>query len=125
MEAARRLLGVLKRMAPGPRSEMVDLVEQACGRPDIQPHERERFDFLTWRQISDMAAAGVEFGAHTVNHPILSTLPSGDLDRELLDSKQQIEERLGRECYAFAYPNGAPGDFGPREKRALRRLGYR
>ena len=71
-----------------------------------------------------MAAAGVEFGSHTVNHPILSTLDGETLERELVDSKQHIESRLGTSCDTFAYPNGGIGDFGAREERALRAAGY-
>ena len=35
-----------------------------------------------------------------------------------------METELGGECLSFAYPNGSPADFGPREKRALRESGY-
>ena len=71
-----------------------------------------------------MASAGVEFGSHTVHHPILSTLDDRPLREELVESKRHIESELGCECYAFAYPNGQQGDFGAREKLAVAEAGY-
>ena len=71
-----------------------------------------------------MAAAGVEFGSHTVSHPILSTLDAGALRRELVESKARIEAALGGACLALAYPNGGPGDYGERERAAARDAGY-
>jgi hypothetical protein len=52
-------------------------------------------------------------------------LSHAELERELTESKRTIETNLGRPCELFAYPNGSPDAFGDREKRALRRGGYR
>lgn len=123
--AARTVLSHLKRAPVDERNRLVSRIERTCGRPAISAAEAVRYDFLTWDEVRTMAAAGVEFGSHTVSHPILSTLSAPELERELADSKRTIEAELGRECYAFAYPNGQPGDYGERERNALRRLGYR
>jgi peptidoglycan/xylan/chitin deacetylase (PgdA/CDA1 family) len=121
---ARQVLGLLKREPARSRDAVVAAIEDACGRPALQPHEMERYRFLTWAQVRAMSAAGVEFGSHTVSHPILSTLDDEGLRAELVISREQIESELGQECYAFAYPNGSHADFGPRDKRALQAAGY-
>jgi len=123
-DSARRILQILKRQAPHVRDESVEKIETVCGRPPLATADGERYTFLTWTQVKDMAAAGVEFGSHTVSHPILTTLDDETLARELRHSKEQIEEALGVECYAFAYPNGSAADYGVREKCALRQAGY-
>ena len=123
-EACKAVLGRLKRLAPSARNEALDDLERACGSQPVREHERERYEFMTWAQARELAAAGVEIGSHTVTHPILTTLDTGTLRDELVESKRRVESMLGRECVSFAYPNGSPADFGLREKTALRDSGY-
>ena len=123
-QAARALLGQLKRMPPARRDEYVLEIERVCGRPSLQADDADRYDFLTWNDVRTMADGGIEFGSHTVSHPILSTLDDGELKRELEESRRTLEGELQRPCTSFAYPNGQPGDFGEREKRALETAGY-
>lgn len=61
---------------------------------------------LNWDQIREMAASGIHFGSHTVDHGYLPSLPERECLRELVESKQRIEQQLQRECFHFAYPNG-------------------
>ncbi|MET9419137.1 polysaccharide deacetylase family protein [Streptomyces sp. NPDC006540] len=49
---------------------------------------------------------GMEVGAHTVTHPQLDTLPPAELDRELRESKDDLEDVLGHEVTHLAYPHG-------------------
>lgn len=53
--------------------------------------------------------AGMEIGAHTVNHPILARLDAVTARAEIAASKRHLEEILGRAITLFAYPNGRPG----------------
>ena len=72
---------------------------------------------LTWSQIREMSRNGIEFGAHTVSHPLLSTLTSDQLVKELLLSKEAIEEQIRKRVISFAYPYGddrAPGSDLPK-----------
>jgi peptidoglycan/xylan/chitin deacetylase (PgdA/CDA1 family) len=61
---------------------------------------------LGWNQIQEMAANGVQFGAHTVTHPRLPELDEASARREITDSKTMIEDRLGTAVQHFAYPYG-------------------
>jgi len=123
-ESARQVLTILKRQSPADRDASLASIEGVCGRPAIVDSERERYEFLTWAQVRAMAAEGVEFGSHTVSHPILSTVDEDARAVELAASKARIETELRTECYAFAYPNGGLGDFGVADKLALRKAGY-
>jgi peptidoglycan/xylan/chitin deacetylase (PgdA/CDA1 family) len=49
----------------------------------------------------------VELGAHTVNHPPLDELGVEEIKREVSDSKQALEQMIGRGVDTFAYPFGA------------------
>jgi peptidoglycan/xylan/chitin deacetylase (PgdA/CDA1 family) len=53
-----------------------------------------------------MASQGINFGSHTVNHPKLTELDDESVYKELVQSKEIIEDQLGVECRHFAYPYG-------------------
>lgn len=61
---------------------------------------------LSWEQLGTVAAHGVECGAHTHTHPPLDTLPLTAARKEIVRSKREMEERLGRSVESFAYPFG-------------------
>lgn len=93
-------------------------------------NERRRFkdrECMTWDEVRDAAGAGMEFGSHTVNHPKLVELPWGEIESELTGSKAAIEQELGENVPAFAYPFAFPQanrDFVERFSAALRTAGY-
>jgi peptidoglycan/xylan/chitin deacetylase (PgdA/CDA1 family) len=76
---------------------------------------------LSWEQVGEMQAAGIEFGSHTVTHPMLTQVPADQARRELSDSKRMIEDRLGTAVRLFCYPRG---DFDEGVKRLVREAGY-
>jgi peptidoglycan/xylan/chitin deacetylase (PgdA/CDA1 family) len=61
---------------------------------------------LDWEQIREMDAYGIEFGAHTVNHPFLDALPLDQTLWEISESKKIIEDHLSHKIDLFAYPYG-------------------
>lgn len=48
----------------------------------------------------------IEIGAHTRTHPMLPRLSVERQREEILSSKQDLQELLGRQVTGFAYPNG-------------------
>jgi len=84
-----------------------------------------RSAMLTWDQVREMADAGMEFGAHTMTHAILSGLSQDEQRWEIRQSKEQIEHRLGRPVHFFSYPNGEPCDYTDQTVSLLEELGFR
>lgn len=76
---------------------------------------------LSWQQVLEVSAAGVEIGAHSHTHRELDQLRDGQLARELRDSKSQLEDRLGGAVPALAYPFGYSSS---RVRQAARAAGY-
>jgi len=76
---------------------------------------------LSWDEVREMSNAGISFGAHTVNHPILPNLPLEQAMWEVVQSKKDIEDELGREVTTFAYPNG---DFSPELVKLAKQSGF-
>jgi peptidoglycan/xylan/chitin deacetylase (PgdA/CDA1 family) len=89
---------------------------------DAGPAARPRpARMLTWQQVLEVAAAGVEIGAHSHTHPELDQLRAAQLNRELRDSKSLLEDRLGGSVPALAYPFGYSN---ARVRHAARAAGY-
>jgi hypothetical protein len=76
---------------------------------------------LDWEMISDLASAGVSFGAHTDNHVVLTCEEESVAEREIQRSKQILEERLGQPVRHFAYPTGG---YNAAVKSMLKRAGF-
>ena len=55
-------------------------------------------------ELREMAAAGIELGAHTVTHPDMSQLDEEACLDEMVRSSQAIEEITGVPVETFAYP---------------------
>lgn len=91
-------------------------IDRWCGGP----HEAELHP-LDWAAVADLADQGWEVGSHTCSHARLTKLDDDELDRELLSSRNAIEERLGQPCSSVAYPYG---DVDARVAAATRRAGY-
>ena len=70
-------------------------------------HEREtERPLLGWAQLAQVAAAGVELGAHSHTHPQLDRLPPWRLAAELRRPRELIEQRLQVPAPTFSYPYG-------------------
>lgn len=63
-------------------------------------------DRLTADHILEMAAAGMDFGSHTVTHRFLAELSPEEVKVELTQSKAELEKLLGKSVDFIAYPGG-------------------
>lgn len=63
-------------------------------------------DYLNFRQIKEMLDYGIEFGAHTVNHPNLTQITTEEAENEIRRSKREVGEFTGLPVKAFCYPRG-------------------
>jgi peptidoglycan/xylan/chitin deacetylase (PgdA/CDA1 family) len=61
-------------------------------------------------EIRELAEAGVEIGAHTVNHPDLSMLDQRECMHEMMESRRELERITSRPVETFAYPACEYGD---------------
>ena len=99
------------------------VVSGSLGRPPAwqssgQPRER----LLSGGELRQMRDAHMEIGSHTVSHVRLTEVDDARLTQELRDSKHTLEDVLGLEVPAFAYPHGA---WNERCEEAVRLAGFR
>ncbi len=80
---------------------------------------------LTWDQIREMSRNGIEFGSHSVSHPILTKLDDPTLAHELTSSLQTLRRELDTCLDVLAYPEGSANTYDARVVDATRRAGYR
>ena len=81
---------------------------------------------LSWSQVREMRAAGMDIGAHTYTHPNLASLSGEEAGSELRKSKQMISDRIGCDIDLFAYPFGKPNvHFTSATTDIVKATGYR
>ena len=122
--ATLRVLSAMKRLNLQKRDAAIGTIEERYGRPAMREEDRERYQFMSWSQVKTLSDDGVTIGSHTITHPILTSIDEPSVVHELTASRHEIEQRTGRPCRLFAYPNGQPGDYGAREQRILESAGY-
>ena len=76
---------------------------------------------LRLEQILEMQEAGVSFGSHSRIHHDLTELTDEECERDLKDSKEALEDLLGRQVSLLAYPRGLHDE---RVRGAAMRAGY-
>jgi peptidoglycan/xylan/chitin deacetylase (PgdA/CDA1 family) len=76
---------------------------------------------LSASAVRDLAAAGVEVGAHSVSHRHLDLLDDRTVELELAASRATLEAITGRAVTSFAYPHGS---HRARTKRIAASCGY-
>lgn len=74
--------------------------------------------YLTWPQIQEMSAHGMEFGSHTVSHRPLTGYDRQGMHRELTDSRTALERHVGSACTFIAFPEGMFNDAVMEETQA-------
>jgi len=63
-------------------------------------------DLMSVNEMRAWAAAGMEAGSHTLDHPFLPKLSPDIAAFQISKSKQELEEILGSDVSAFCYPYG-------------------
>jgi peptidoglycan/xylan/chitin deacetylase (PgdA/CDA1 family) len=119
--AAERALSCLMDMEEERRKETAENLLSLLGGTSVGSVEGA---MLTWPEIREMADGGMEFGSHTVTHPILTRLSPERLRSEIVHSQHRIECETGRRPRMFAYPIGKEQHFSPKVAEALRETGY-
>jgi O-antigen biosynthesis protein len=77
---------------------------------------------LDWDALRRLDGGALRFESHSCSHPFLTEVPPERAAREVADSKRRLEDELGREVAAFAYPHGR---FDLSVEASVREAGYR
>ncbi len=77
---------------------------------------------LTIPEIKKLHKVGLTIGCHSATHADLSKLNEQDLSKEIIDSKKNLEKKLGFRINYFAYPKGI---FNDRILKFVMKAGYK
>ena len=77
---------------------------------------------VTWEMLAAMRDAGMTIGSHTKTHAFLTNETHERVWKELKDSRDALQARLGVEVDTFAYPGGC---FNAQIVEAVAAAGYR
>jgi peptidoglycan/xylan/chitin deacetylase (PgdA/CDA1 family) len=108
----------LKHMSSASRHQILEALSLFN---ETGKREEDADKMLTWEQILEMSRDSIEFGSHTMTHPLLTYENEAAVKDELTLSKQILERKLNRTIRAFAYPNG---DLNQAVKDQVREAGY-
>jgi peptidoglycan/xylan/chitin deacetylase (PgdA/CDA1 family) len=121
-EAAQSLLTRLKRCPESDRAAAVSQFQELLSELKAATSLGRG---LSWSEMREMAAGGIEFGSHTASHCSLTSVSGEMLDYELHQSRKRLEEELGTQVTAVAYPFGGASSFNKAVIEGVRRAGYR
>jgi peptidoglycan/xylan/chitin deacetylase (PgdA/CDA1 family) len=117
--AITRLVGELKYRPADERRALAAEIFHRAG------HAPPRHLMLTSAQVRELRDLGMEVGAHTATHPILTRLTPEVARDDIAQGKFVLEGILGDPVRLFAYPNGRPGeDYDVRHAGMVRELGF-
>lgn len=85
------------------RTKIIDQIQNT-----LQVESTRRM--MNWDEIRECASNRTEIGSHTYSHDSIGTITDkAALDREINQSKVEIESKIGSKISVFALPNGQTG----------------
>ena len=102
------VIATLERETDLPRSR---------GHADCKP--------MTWDQLREMQAAGMEIGSHGVWHRMLAKLSPTEMHGEVHQSKQMLDGELASAVTTISYPVGGLDAYNEAVIESAKAAGYR
>jgi peptidoglycan/xylan/chitin deacetylase (PgdA/CDA1 family) len=113
-----------KRLVASQTERFLDRLAEETGAGRCDPRIGAR-EWMTWDMAREMRDNGMFIGGHTVDHPILSSLPAASQEQQVRGCAARLEAELGEPMRLFAYPVGSRQAFTDETARILRRARVR
>ena len=86
---------------------------------------RKSHRVMAINQVSSLASSGlIDIGAHTRSHVNLAAQSADTQRKEMVESKRDLEEWLGREVSSFSYPFGTRQHYNKVSVKLAKELGF-
>lgn len=115
----QQCLAWMKSMDDCQRAEVLAVLEQHSGKTSPGQHGP-----MSWDQLREMAASGMEIGSHSCSHAVLANESRQRIQAELRQSRQRIETEIGKPCRSLAYPVGGDTAISPMVIAEAKDAGY-
>lgn len=108
-----------------PSHEVDAVLEAVFAAAAVHPPERppESQRPLTWDEVRELEAAGVDFAPHSITHSITSKLAAQDVRQEIQGSWDRLKKELSHPVPIYAWPTGRSGDFSERDLEIAANVG--
>lgn len=80
--------------------------------------------YVSWQDLQHLEGEGVCIGSHSMQHVSLGRMSQADVRKQVVDSRNTLEDRLGRKIVSLAYPFGTLKDFNKVVKEEVKLAGY-
>jgi peptidoglycan/xylan/chitin deacetylase (PgdA/CDA1 family) len=124
--SARLLLDIVKQRYALDLPRFMDGIAEAAGVALGREEERRLADrvLMTWEQVRDLRARGMDVQSHSSAHRVLQTVPLAELARDLTGAREKLEAVLGEPVRTIAYPVGPSIADDPAIRAVVRAAGY-
>jgi peptidoglycan/xylan/chitin deacetylase (PgdA/CDA1 family) len=116
------LYEVIRPLASDQQDEMLETLRVWSGYKASAPKSNLP---MTARELRELRQENlIEVGAHTISHPVLSTLPLDSQRHEISESRKLLQEIADQPITGFAYPYGGDGDYTRETVDIVRKAGF-
>ncbi|MFK5947648.1 MAG: polysaccharide deacetylase family protein [Methylococcales bacterium] len=119
------VLEYLKSIPDNLRLECINDIKNQLNVKFVNDEDKSLSSCLKWQHVIEMSDNGIEFGSHTMSHPILSRLTNEELLIEISKSKSDIESKLNKTVDTIAYPVGGTDEYSDDVINCCKKSGYR
>lgn len=105
---ARALVALKDRVKSLRPLEATAFIDQVCG--ELGNRGKGEHAVLTWSELRELRAEGLDVGAHTRSHPIMTRLTRHEIEDEVRTSLEELRRETSSLLPIFCYPNGAVSD---------------
>jgi peptidoglycan/xylan/chitin deacetylase (PgdA/CDA1 family) len=119
---AAEILDRMKTMSALDQLETIRSLSETLGIPRVSHADCRP---MSWQQLREMHAAGMEIGSHGVGHHMLAKLPPAEMTHELQGSQTALTRELGVNAVSISYPVGGRDAFDDDVIAAARAASFR
>jgi peptidoglycan/xylan/chitin deacetylase (PgdA/CDA1 family) len=102
---ADELVEIVKRLCPSERALLFARLDQ-LGLAKNLDDSAVMDSTMSWEDARSLSESGFLLGSHTLHHEILTQISPEESREEITASRTQLKRKIGRPCFALAYPNG-------------------
>lgn len=116
---------MFKALPPPGQDELLAVLRASAEAAGLPPPYFDPEAMLTWDEVIALDREPlITIGAHTVDHFVMRQLRDDELERQVRESRDELERRLGHPVRHFAYPFGREEHADAREFAAVERAGF-
>ncbi len=118
-------MSLCDKLRPLPYDQQSAALDSLCRWAGVSAESRSTHRTMTADQIRRLASDGlVEVGAHTIDHPILATLPLEEQRRQIRQSQDDLQRLISQPVQAFSYPYGTRSSYTQATVEAVTDAGF-